>query len=105
MRLTVKDRLKISDILPREANIMTQSVVREIIAKVTITQDEQKVYGMASTPNGWSWDSTKAQDKDVEFSAVELGVLKAGVEKIDKENQVTLDLLDLCIKIRDAKSA
>ena len=49
------------------------------------------------------WDK-KAKDKDIALTKAELELLKAGVERLDKQGRIAQNLLDLCLKIKNEKS-
>jgi hypothetical protein len=100
MKLAVKERILIAGIYPRESNIINQTIVKDISDKVKILQDEMKEINLKLDGGQFTWDNKKAVDKDVEFTDLELQLLKGQVDKLDKENKITMDILDLCLKIR-----
>lgn len=104
MKLSIKERILVSELFPKESNILTQTIIKEVAKKVEITKDEQEAIGMKSTPAGYQWSADKAKDsdKDVEFSKIELSILKEQVNALDAQKKVTQELLSLCIKIKEA---
>lgn len=104
MMMTVKERIVIAELFPKESNILTQTIIKEVAKKVEITKDEQEAIGMKSTPAGYQWaaDKAKDSDKEVEFSKIELSILKEQVNSFDAQKRVTQELLSLCIKIKEA---
>ena len=109
MKLSVKDRLVIGNLYPAQGNILQQTLIRDIAKKVEVTQDEMKQInlGPIEGSQGMKWDPEEANklgEKEVVFTEAELNLLKEQVARIDKENKVTLGLLDLCLKIREEKT-
>ena len=104
MKLTIKERLTIGNIYPKESNIINQTIIKGASEKVNITQDEIKEINLRTEGGMFLWDKDKGKDKEVKFSALELQLLKDQVDKLDKGNKITMDILDLCLKIREEKN-
>ena len=109
MRMSVKDRLVIGNLYPAQGNILQQTLVRDIVKKVEVTQDEMKQIQLAPLEGGpgMKWDpeeASKLGEKEVVFTEAELNLLKEQVSRVDRENKITLGLLDLCLKIREEKT-
>ena len=104
MKLTIKDRLILNSIYPKESNIVNQTLIRDISKKIEIPQDEMKAINLRPKDGMLLWDEGKGKDIEVKFSALELNLLKGQVDKLDKENKITMDILDLCLKIREEKN-
>lgn len=104
MKLSVKERLVVGSLLPKEGNIMVQTLARDIREKTKLLQKEFKDVGFKVTPQGgYQWDKKKAKSKKVDFTSAELGLLKKQVDILDKQNKITQELLDICLKIKEAK--
>lgn len=101
MKLSVKERILISKLYPREGNLMTQTLVKDIIKKVELKQDYLKKIDFKSSPQGFTWDSKKAKDINFDFTDSEVNLLKNEVDKLDKGNKITQEILDLCLKIKN----
>ena len=102
MKLTVKERLLITRLYPQEGNIITQTLVRDIKKKIELTQTEITAINLKALSNGGlTWDEKTAKVKNVDFTKAELDLLTDGVDKLDKTNKVTQELLPLCIRIRE----
>jgi len=105
MKLTIKERFSIIQLCPQKADILTQTIVREIIKKVELSQAEVEKINLrprADNQPGFQWDNVSGV-KNVTFSGIELGVLRNEIEKLDKEKNITQDLLTICLKIKDEK--
>jgi len=105
MKFSVKDRLLISNLFPQKASLTDQILVKDITAKIAITQKEMTAYGLKSSPDGQiRWDADKEKAKNVDFTEAELELLKRQVEEKDKSNEITQEVVDLCIKIKNAEA-
>jgi ribosomal protein L18E len=100
--LTVKERLLISQIYPEKSSLTEQTIVRDVSRKLELSQDEQKEIEFKTIPQGFTWNQEKEQVKVVEFTDAELNLLKDRVNALDKEQKITQQILELCLKIKNA---
>jgi len=107
MKLGVKDRLMIAQILPREGNLIAQRIMRDIGQKTELTQEEMDEVKMKPTPaGGVAWDDKLEKflgQKNIKFTDVEIEFLKDRVKKLDEEKKVTRDTFLLCERIHNLK--
>ena len=104
MILTIKDRIVFFNLFPREANIVDQLVIQDINDKIKLSPDEREKINFRVENNQAAWSNNKLKDMDVKFLNPELTLLKSFVEKLDKEKKITMEILDLCLKIREEKN-
>ncbi len=103
MKLTVKERLMFNTFYPRSGSIAEQQLVRAIDNKIVLSQEEVEEINLKSIGQNLKWDKEKGKDLDVMFTNEEYKFLRLQVEKLDKENRVTLEILDLCLKVKGVK--
>lgn len=104
MKLTVRDRLTISNLYPTESDIKTQILVRDITQKVEMTQDEIERINLVSIKGGMNWDTRlESEPKKVDFSNLEIVFLKEQVERLEQTKKISMNILDLVLKIRDER--
>jgi len=107
MKLGVKDRLMIAQLLPREGNLIAQRIMRDISQKTELSQEEMDGVGMKSLPTGGvTWDDKLEKflgQKTFKFTDAEMGFLKDRVKKLDEEKKVTRDTFLLCERIHNLK--
>ena len=101
MNLSVKDRILLIAFLPKEGDLLTQILVKDVRNKTELTQKELLDCDFKVVDSGYVWDDKKAKNKVVDFTGKELELLKSGVERLDKENKITQDILELCLKIKE----
>jgi hypothetical protein len=104
MKLSIKERLEMPALFPRESSYAEQLIFKIIADKILLTDEEQKAINITPLPNGGiQWDAEKAKplDKDIPLADVEIGMLKSQVDRLDRERKITLGILELCKKIKE----
>lgn len=97
--LSVRDRLVMSELYPKKSNLVDQVLVKDITNKIQFTQEEMKEIDFKATANGYTWND-KAPEKEFEFTEAELDLLKKQIEEKDEQKEITLQLTDLCLKLK-----
>lgn len=101
MILSIKERLHLRLLCPEKGNILQQILVKEILDKIKITIEEAEEIELKKEGQSIGWNNEKAKEIDVSFSIVELNLLKDQVNLLDKENKITQENIDLCLKIKN----
>ena len=106
MNLTIVERLMMGQLFPQKGNLMTQILMEDIMKKVNPTQSEltQIEFKVQQMPNGettYVWNQNKAIDLEVEFTKAEIEFLQTRVNELDKQAEITSQILSLCKKIRE----
>ena len=101
MKLNIKDRLMMLELLPEKGALLTMTNKRNILKKIDFSSEEIENYEIKQTENGINWKNEK-ESKDVDFNSEELKVLKDSVDELDRNNAITDHIFDLCIKIKEA---
>lgn len=99
MKLNVKERLAILQMLPEYGSITEMVDMMEIVKKVRITSEEKDAINYKEAGSVITWDINKDLGTDIEFKHEEISILKAAVKKIDEEKKVNMSNLDICLKI------
>jgi hypothetical protein len=101
LKLGLKDRLMISELFPERSNLINQTLAEDIGKKIRISQEEMTAVNFRTTPSdveghsNYVWDGSKDSDKDVSFSQAEIDFLKKQIDRFDKDEQITPDMLPL----------
>lgn len=105
MKLGVKDRLMIQQILPREGNLVTHRLIRDITAKTELSQADMDSVGMKPLPTGGvTWDDKLEKflgQKTFKFTDAEIGFLKDQVKKLNEKEKITRDQSFLCERVHN----
>jgi len=112
MKLTVLERLNLP--VQQVGSLETQLLVRSIMEKASLTQEEIKKIGGRDVKQdiicphckniikegepGFKWDDNK-YEKDIEFTKAELVLLKREVDRLSQEEQITQQMLSVCLKV------
>ncbi|MBF0648618.1 RNA-binding protein [Dysgonomonas sp. GY75] len=87
MELTIKDRLYIPAILPKEGNFSQFNTKKDILRKIEISDKERQDTGLTENKENKriEWDVEKDIPLNMEFSPQELEYLKQACERISDE--------------------
>jgi len=100
--LFIKDRIVIGSILPKQSNIITMRLAQDIQKRVELTQADFKKYKIIiGKKGGLQWKAKKDTGTIYTFSSAEMELLKLQIDKLDKENKITDDILALHTLIRE----
>lgn len=88
MELTVKDRLYIPALLPKEGNFKQFNLKKEIVRKIEISDSERSEINLRedTETKRIEWDVEKEVALQVDFSGDEAAYLKQVCEKISDES-------------------
>ena len=96
MLLTLKERLLLLNILPREGDLLTQRVVRDLQNNLGVKDEEFKEYNIQSLPDGKvTWDMAKDTGKDFVIGKKADEIICSTLTELDKQKKVTADFLSL----------
>lgn len=105
LKLSIKDRLSLKELFPRQSDIISLTLVRDIIDKTQLSQVEIKKIGLKLAEDGRTitWNDKVAIEKNIGFTGAEITYMRSQVDRLDNEKKVTADLLSLCLRIRETK--
>ena len=103
MKLELKERFMIPRLYPRKASLAVHLTIRALNEKIKVEAKEKKDVGLKNEGGNIVWNPKKDKVKDVDFTTLEINFLKDQVTRVDKEQAITPDMVDLCVKIKDYK--
>ena len=95
MELTVKERLILMQLLPKEGNFTTLKLMRKLKEELSFDEEEHKILQFKSTSNQLSWDFEQSVMKDVQIGEVMMEKITTDLKKMDKESKLTEDHFSL----------
>ena len=108
MKLSVATRIQIPQLLQQKGDLVTLQLREDIMDKTELSQDEMVEIGFEAKQEGqmvsYKWDESKEKDIEVEFSTLEMRLLKEAVTEKDKKKDIPLHLVNLCKLINDYKA-
>lgn len=94
--LTMKERLLILDILPRESNVLTMRIKQNLVSKIGPVDEEFKEYGLKQNGPTITWDPKKSKiTKKFDLKEKELDMIKESLTRCDATGKIHDDLLPL----------
>ena len=98
MVLTIMERLLLGNLFPPDGRKMAfQKAVRVIRDKVGLTAEELKEYKVQEKDGKVGWDPTLPQEKEIELSNAEIGMISTELKEKDeaKTPELTVDHVSL----------
>lgn len=106
MVITVTERVSLvfGGIIPEKGNILEMSTAKVIKEKVDFSSKEKEEVGMKVNSKGMLTISKDkgGDEKEFSFSAEELSVLNNNIMKLDRENNISMGDVSICVKIQAA---
>ncbi len=100
MELSVKDRIVLLSVLPREGNLTTIRQLRELREALSFTDEEHECYGMREIEDRIFWDSEGT--KDVPISPRMLTLIADEFRRLDERGKFRDEMLDTYEKFERA---
>lgn len=104
IKLNIKERILMGQLYPKAGDILTITIVKDLIEKVNLTPAEIKEIELKPVENGYQWDNTKDFNKEIDLVPIEIGILKKQIDTLDAKKELPVEVLDLCLKIRELKT-
>lgn len=104
MKLNIKNRLILLQILPSKGNLSDMVEVMELAKKLKLSDEEKELINYKiDDSNNFYWDPDKDFEKDFELNSDKIKILKDIINKLDEENNIPLFLVDLALQIKNIK--
>lgn len=104
MKLNIKNRLILLQILPNKGNLSDMVEVMELAKKLKLSDEEKELINYKiDDSNNFYWDPDKDFEKDFELNSDKIKILKDTINKLDEENNISLFLVDLALQIKNLK--
>ncbi len=96
MKFEVEDRLVILNVLPKEGDIMTVRILRDLALKMGLTAKEQEDIEIKELPNGQiKWNLEKAKAKEIEILDPEKKAIADALEEFNKQKKLNFGQIKL----------
>jgi hypothetical protein len=95
MELTVVDRVILLSVLPREGDISTLKILRDLQAAIGFNEEEVKLLEMSSSEKGTTWkqDEGTKLNKDIEIGPRAYNLIEECFKKLSEAKKLTLEHL------------
>ena len=102
MELGIKDRIALQRILPKEGNMVTLRLVRELRENLEFTPEEIKQLKIEFSALGVKWDPEQSDYvADIDINEHNEPIIKQALRELDRQNKLpamAMDLWDLFVK-------
>ena len=101
MKLRIKERITLLNLLPSQGNITSMTIKYDLKEKIKITQEEIVGMELQESDGLIKWNDSKDLGKDIEFTELELKMIKDILKELDEKKQLNDDTFNL-LKLLDA---
>lgn len=95
MKLSVLERINLTEILPLESNFFTFKILTKLRTDLSLSEKEMKEIKLEQKQMGDKirlfWDDEKAKEKDIVIGEQTLIIIKAALKRVDAEGKVNAD--------------
>ena len=94
--MNVGERLLTISVLPKNGNFITMKVVKGIIKKLTLSNEDMISYDIVVKDNGdVSWNEKGFVPKEVEIDSVELALIQKSLRELDESGGLSQETLPI----------
>ena len=95
MEFSVRDRIILTNLLPKEGNIVDLRIIRNLTDELGFDEHDLANFGMAQNETGVTWDPSKEQPKRVAIGPRAGAIIRERLEALNRANKLTADHLPL----------
>ncbi|MDD4689068.1 MAG: hypothetical protein PHE51_04900 [Eubacteriales bacterium] len=95
MILTIKDRIYLLGLLPKESNFITLKIVRKLENDLGFSEDEIKKANIRSENNSIFWDEKKIDNKNIEIGEKATDIIIERLKELSNEKKLSIDMIEL----------
>lgn len=99
MKLTVKDRIILQQILPGQASLKEIGNIIECSSLLDLTDKEKAEFGYKEENGSITWNPDLDTAREIKLKHDHVTVLKNAVQKLDDNGQVTVQQYETFVKI------
>lgn len=107
MELTVKERLVLLNVIPKEGDFVTLKVVRKLREALSFNEEEIEKWQFTNEQEGrmtmTRWDDSIDQNANVNFGEKATDMIVVALKKLDEEKKLTDDHFSLYEKFVEVK--
>ena len=101
MKLNIKDRLVILNLLPNRGSILELTEAINIANQIKLSDEEKEAINYTVSGNNVYWDVNKSIEIDVDLNQDQINLLKNKIKELDSKKLITVDILNTCLKINN----
>jgi len=93
MLLTVKERLLLLNILPREGDLSTIRIIAKLRASLSFSEEEHQALKFNQAPEGFTWEPSAPQTAEIDIGPKAQTVVRDNLDRLNSEKKLTEDYL------------
>lgn len=101
--LTLKERLLILSVLPKEGNVVNLRIKQNLIGKVGVSDEEHKEFEIREEGPSLRWGPQGNIPKKFELKEKEVDLIVNGLKGLDTQGRLTSDHLEIYEKFVEKK--
>ena len=98
MKLDIKNRLLLIGMLPQQGSRSEMVDIYDLVRDLKLSDEEKGAISYIENGNYVKWDFDKDPNKDININSSQMNIIKKTIDRLDKENKITLEIIPL-IKI------
>ena len=98
MKLDIKNRLLLIGMLPQQGSLSEMVDIYDLVRDLKLSDEEKGAISYIENGNYVKWDFDKDPNKDININSSQMNIIKKTIDRLDKENKITLEMIPL-IKI------
>lgn len=98
MKLDIKNRLLLIGMLPQQGSLSEMVDIYDLVRDLKLSDEEKGAISYIENGNYVKWDFDKDPNKDININSSQMKIIKKTIDRLDKENKITLEIIPL-IKI------
>ena len=95
MKLSIADRLVLLNVLPRESNITTLKIVRQLKDDLSFSEEEHKKINFRNEGDKIAWDDSAIEPKEVNIGEKATDIIKASFKTLNEQKRLHIDFMDM----------
>jgi hypothetical protein len=110
MKLSVKDRMALNGLLPREGTFANMKILHELRMHLSLSEEEHKELSVSETPQSdgrlyltWDADAAAKADKEIPIGEKANDLLVEELKKLNEEGKLTEDTYPLYDRFVESK--
>lgn len=93
-QLTIKDRLILLNILPKEHDILSLKIIRDLQNKLGITEEEFKEVDLKIENGNYTWNTSKDIAKLFEIGEKATEIIIESFKKLNAQKKISIEMID-----------
>jgi predicted transcriptional regulator len=101
MKLDVRERIILSQILPKEGSFTNLKLIRVMQEELSFSEAENKILDFKQAEDRLTWSEDTVEQKDIKFGEVIEKLIVSKLTELDKEEKLTNEHFSLCEKFME----